>query len=228
MNEERMESTENGGAISSQRPKVVSAYSGYTPPFDVVPIVERMIESVPARYLVGLSEVVLTNSSGLSRKLRRAVTKARKRKYRILECRGLYHQAWHGKPAWIEMFVDNALKGWEKGLWLKVPFIREGRLSEVLFHEVGHHIHFTTRPEYREKEDVADVWKVRLERNYTRRRFRLLRAFVRLFQLLFGKLFERVHSKLMQGQLNKGWISRAEFDERVKLKKARDQKAPLA
>jgi hypothetical protein len=219
MNVVTLKAPANEIASPPQRPKVITAFSGYTPPFDAVPIIEKMLDSVPPKYLAGLSEVVLTNTSGLSRKMRRAVTKARSRKFRIAECRGLYHQAWHGKPAWIEIFVDNTLKHWEKGLWLKIPFIREGRLSEVLFHEVGHHIHFTARPEYREKEDVADVWMVRLERNYTRRRFPLLRAFVRLFQLLFGGLFKRMHSKLMQGQLRKGWISRAEFDERIKIGK---------
>ena len=131
MNDATLVTSADAAASSSQRPRVVTAFSGYAPPFDVVPIVEKMLESVPPKYLVGLSEVVLTNTSGLPRKLRRSVTKARKRKYRIVECRGLYHQAWHGKPAWIEIFVDNTLKHWEKGLWLKVPFIREGRLSEV-------------------------------------------------------------------------------------------------
>lgn len=156
----------------TQSPRVIADFSGYTPPFDPVPIIERMLASVPTKYLVGLKEVVLTNASDLTRKRRRAVTKSRKRKVRIVEARGLYHQAWQGKQAWIEIFVDNSLRGWEQGFWLKIPVIREGRLSEVLFHEIGHHIHFTACPEHREKEDVADVWKVRLEHNYSRRRFK--------------------------------------------------------
>ncbi len=45
----------------------------------------------------------------------------------------------------------------ETGWWLRIPLIREGKIADVLFHEIGHHIHFTCRPEYREKEDVADV-----------------------------------------------------------------------
>lgn len=126
MNDVRLETTENVVSVSPQHPTVITNFSGYTPPFDVVPIVERMVASVPSKYLIGLSQIVLTNSSGLSRKLRRSVTKARKRKVKIVEAGGLYHAAWHGNRAWIEIFVDNTLKGWEKGLWLKIPFFREG------------------------------------------------------------------------------------------------------
>jgi hypothetical protein len=102
----------------------VAHFDGYKPSFDPVPIIERVLKSVPPKYLVGLSEVVLTNSSGLSREMRRSVTKSRGRKVRVVEARGLYRQAWQGKPAWIQIFVDNALKGWEKRWWLKISFVR--------------------------------------------------------------------------------------------------------
>src|ERR1035438_8091554 len=115
MNDETLETTESAVATSSRRPAVITNFSCYTPPFDVVPIVERMLASVQPRYLIGLKEVVLTNSTGLSRKLRRSVTKSRKRKVRIAAARGLYHQAWKGKQAWIEIFVDNTLSFYDKG-----------------------------------------------------------------------------------------------------------------
>jgi hypothetical protein len=38
--------------------------------------------------------------------------------------------------------------------------------SDVLYHEIGHHIHATRRPEHREKEDVAEKWKARLESKF--------------------------------------------------------------
>ncbi|MGA8088207.1 MAG: hypothetical protein WCA10_12930 [Terracidiphilus sp.] len=155
-------------SASPQRPTIVEAYTEYIPPFDVRSVVERMLVSVPQQYLIGLSEIVLTSSSALPRRRRRGVTKSRTRKVRIVEARGLYHPAWNGSQPWIEIFVDNALRGWEKGWWLKLCFIRQGRIGNVLFHEIGHYIHYTVRPEYREKEDVADVWKVKLDRNYRR------------------------------------------------------------
>jgi hypothetical protein len=197
-------------------PTVQASFSGYEPPFDAVPIVQRMLNSVPEKYLVGLREVVLTNASGLPRKLRRSVTKSRRRKVRFDQAAGLYHPAFNGRPAWIEIFVDNTLQGWERGWWLKIPFIREGRLADVLFHEIGHHIHFTCRPEYREKEDVADVWLVRLRRNYTQQRFRWTARFFRFIRSLLGRpFFDQQRGKLMLRMLQKRWISRAEYDEQV-------------
>jgi hypothetical protein len=196
-------------------PTVRISFSGYEPPFDALPIIRRMLDSVPQKYLAGLREVVLTNASGFPRKLRRSVTKSRRRKVRFDEAAGLYHPAFNGRPAWIEIFVDNTLRGWERGWWLRIPLIREGKLADVLFHEIGHHIHFTCRPEYREKEDVADVWQVRLGRDYSRKRFRLMTGFVRFIRFLLGQFFDRQRGKLMLRMFQKGMISRAEYEEHV-------------
>ena len=157
------------------------------------------------------AEVVLTNSSDLPRNRRRGVTRSRGRKVRIITARGLYHQEWQGRPAWIEIFVDNALKGWERGLWLRIPLVREGRIGDVLFHEIGHHIHFAIRPEFREKEDVADVWMVRLSTKYLQKRFPLLRWSLQLFRPWMLGLRNRV----MKRALKTGMISRAEYKEAV-------------
>lgn len=169
-------------------PEVVAHFSGYKPPFDPVPLIERMLASVPQKYLVGLSEVVLTNSSGLSREMRRSVTKSRGRKVRVAEARGLYRQAWNGKSAWIQIFVDNTLSGWEKGWWLKLSLQREVLLASVFFHEVGHHIHYTTRPEFRDKEDVADSWMRKLRKNYLRRRYAWLIPFIPFLRMIGERL----------------------------------------
>ncbi len=166
MNDSPKAIKENAVEASPKLPQVITNFSGYLPPFDPVPIIERMLASVPPKYLVGLKEVVLTNSGGMSRKLRRSVTKARKRKVRVVETRGLYHPAWRSGRAWIEIFVDNTLKPWGRAWWLRLPYSREMMLGGVLFHEIGHHIHFATRPEYREKEDVADDWMRKLRRSY--------------------------------------------------------------
>jgi len=204
--------TGKSDSVSAQRPEVIVSYREYTPPFHVVPIVERMLASVPPKYLIGLMEVVLTNTSDLSRKRRRSVTKARKHKVRIVEARGLYHPAWNGNRAWIEIFVDNTLKNWEKGWWLSFRFYRETLLGDVLFHEIGHHIHATIKPEFREGEDVADGWKLRLVRQYNRFRHPWLFAFLFPFQPLINMLC-RVISKY---QFKRGWISRGEFEEDFK------------
>jgi hypothetical protein len=200
-------------------PTVQTFFSDYEPPFDAAPIVRRMLDSVPKKYLIGLQEVVLTNSSGLSRKRRETVLKSRRRKVRLDKTAGLYHAAFNGKPAWIEIFVDNTLRGWERSWWLRIPLIREGKIADILFHEIGHHIHFTCRPEYREKEDVADVWKVRLQDNYNRQRFRWMKRFGRLIRSVLGPSFDRQRKKIMLQALQEGWMSRAEFEEQVSKRK---------
>ena len=131
---------------------------------------------------------------------------------KIAPALGLYHQEWKGERAWIEIFVDNTLRNWEAHWVLKLNFLREALIGDVLFHEVGHHIHFTSRPEYREREDVADVWKVRLKQNYTRRRHRLLQVVMYPFRHLIRFLTRGVGER----GLKAGWISRAEFDEENK------------
>jgi hypothetical protein len=200
----------------SRSPKVIVSFSGYKPPFDPEPIVRRMLDSVPKHYLAGLGEVVLSNA-----------VKSRKRRVGLSTAIGLYHPASRGNSAWIEIFVDNALRGWEEGWWLRVALVREGRLSDVLFHEIGHHIHRTVRPERREKEDVADVWKVRLQRNYNRQRFRWMGAIARVIQPVFGTAFlERQRQGLELRSLNRGDISRAEYLERVAKKTPRKLDIP--
>jgi hypothetical protein len=199
---------------ASPLPKVIEAYSGYAPPFDVTRSVEQMIASVPSKYLVGLSEIILTNIGGLSRKMRKAATKSRGKKVKIARARGRYHPDWNNQPAWIEIFVDNTLRNWERGWWLKIRYLRESLIGDVLFHEIGHHIHFAVRPEYREREDVADVWKARLSRNYSRRAYRLLRALAKAFHFVSGPFLDFIVRRSLEVELKRGMISRAEYDER--------------
>jgi hypothetical protein len=161
------ESVSEPSKLAATRPRVVASFSDYSPPFDVSSLVERMLGFVPPRYLLGLREVVLTNKIGLSRARRRSVTKSRGKKVKILQARGLYNPAWKGEQAWIEIFVDSTFASYEKGWWrwlMLSGYFRESELGGVLFHEIGHHIDATLRPEFREKEDIADDWSVRLER----------------------------------------------------------------
>jgi hypothetical protein len=198
-------------------PSVTAAFSGYEPPSNVVVMAQRIVDSVPEKYLQGLTEIVLTNAGALSRNRRRSVSKSRGRKVRIKEARGLYHPASQQRGAWIEIFVDNTLNRWEGGWLQRTNWFREVELSGVLFHEIGHHIHFTTRPEYREKEDVADAWKVRLERNYIRQRYGWLRPLIRFFHV--GGLVRRWNAKVSAEMVTKGHISRAEHEEAVRGRK---------
>jgi len=44
-------------------------------------------------------------------------------------------------------------------------------VADVLFHEVGHHIHNVHQPVYQGKENVADYWAKKLSRAFGRRRY---------------------------------------------------------
>jgi hypothetical protein len=180
---------------SFSRPKVVTDFTaGYLPPFDVAAKIEKMLDPIPLKYLNGLSEIVLTNTAGLSRKLRRSMTKSRKRKVIATEAAGLYYQEWKGRPAWIKIYVDNTLRNWESGIWLKLGFFREMLLGDVLFHEIGHHIHKTVRPEFREREDVADDWKTKLRRLQFAAQHPLQRAVFGVFMPLIRMYSRRFDS----------------------------------
>jgi len=173
----------DGGPLT--RPKLVTYFHEYTPPFDVRPLLLRMLRSLPPEYLVGLDSIVLTSTDTFSRKRRRSKTRSRGRTVKVVKTLGLYHRGQEGKNAWIEIFVDRIFDGWERGFWLKLPLARDFLLAPVLFHEIGHHIHTTIRPEFREREDVADRWQVKLETiYYTKERpsIRLLSMFARPFR----------------------------------------------
>lgn len=205
--------------ITSAMPEVIVSFSGYKPPFNPEPMVKRMLDSVPRKYLVGLKCVVLTNTSGLSRRRRKASFNSRKRKYKLDQVRGLYHPAYRRNPAWIEIFVDKSLRSCERGWWRIIPYLGDQLLSEVLFHEIGHHIHYTVRPEYREKEDVADIWKVRLFVEYDKQRFRWIRTLrwiIRPVYQVFRRPLDRLWEKFMAQQFKDGHISRAEYMEEIK------------
>jgi len=83
----------------------------------------------------------------------------------------MYHAYERNEQAWIELFVDEILRVWQKGLWLKVPPWRDILVSDALYHEIGHPIHSTRRPEFREHETVADEWRDRLPGRHIKGRY---------------------------------------------------------
>lgn len=171
-----------------------------------------MLDSIPARYLDGLSVVVLTNSEALSQNRLRHKTKSRGRKASMSRVSGLYHAARYRQPAWIEIFVDRIFKD-EKWFWERLRFMRESALSDVVFHEIGHHIHYAVRPERRKKEDVADVWRARLGRSYFQKRFPLICGLARIVERLTGGWLHGLYARKMKEALGKGQVARAEYQE---------------
>jgi hypothetical protein len=149
-------------------------YGRYQPRVNATKIVEQLLDTVPPEYLRGLGSIVLSSQTALSRAQRRKKTWSRGKKIAMLQARGYYQPAWRGQPAYIELFVDKICRGLPGRLaWSGL--IQDFTFGEVLFHEIGHHIHFTARPEFKKKEDVADHWgKTLLGKSLRKRHWYLL------------------------------------------------------
>jgi hypothetical protein len=166
--------------------KIVRAYQSFVPPLAVEPIVERLLCGIPPGYLTGLHQVVLRESAGLGRRERRRKTRSRGRQVAIPECDGLYYQEEPGRPARIELFVDNVLDRSPRWL-MRIPFLQDMVLARPLFHELGHHIDRRIAPRHGDIERTAEEWRLQLSRLYVRKRYWYLRPvawpLARLFRL---------------------------------------------
>jgi hypothetical protein len=152
-------------------PEIEERYANYRAPFDVKQIVENLIAPVSDKYLHGLRKVLLVDSGSLSRKDRVGRVWSRKRKYDKSRILGRYH--YNNGASWIEIRVDRTIESRKgsSGGWLWIPAARHLCIGQVFYHELGHHIHRVIRPEFREKEDVADNWATKLSVNFARKRY---------------------------------------------------------
>jgi len=148
---------------------IISAYKCFKPPFDIEATLRGALRVVPAKYVVGLDRVVLADATGLPRGRRRAKTYSRKRTVRIPEALGLYHQATRDRRAYIEIFVDNQVASGE-GFGRLLHELDALMLASTLFHEIGHHIHFTKHPEQGEPERIAEKYQFQFTKRYSWRR----------------------------------------------------------
>jgi hypothetical protein len=156
--------------VDDSQIRIVESYQDYQPPFDAANVVRRLLRTVPQKYLRGLDCVVLMNEASLPRKDRVGKVWSRKRKLDKSRIAGRYHPEWRGSRPWIEIRVDKTLTAYPRVLlWL--PPGRELCLGSVLYHELGHHVHYFIRPEYKEKEDVADSWGIQLMTNFLRTKY---------------------------------------------------------
>jgi hypothetical protein len=159
---------------NSQKIEIQEDYRDFVAPFWVSKALCRLLDGIPEKYLYGLKTILLTNSLGLNRSQRRKKTKFKKHKVSNHACLGLYQQEWQGQPAKIELFTDNILSSFP-ALIQRIPFFQDLIMGDVLYHEVGHHIHKSSEPEYREREDVADFWRKKLIGIYFRKQYWYLR-----------------------------------------------------
>ena len=180
-------------------PRVIEAFQGYSPSFHVDCLIHEMLREVPSRLLWGLHSVVLTNAAALSRKERKRKGLGHPR-MALEKALAYYSQAWMGEPARIVILLDNIENQWS-GLWWRFEFIRSWALSEIFLHEMGHHIHRVHRPEFADKENVAEEWSLKLSGRFLRNRYWYLKAVLTPVALIVGlgqemtKLLRRIWRK---------------------------------
>lgn len=151
-------------------PNIVESYRDFDPPPDFCQTIETLLKYVPSKYLVGLETIVLTNREGLTRDQRRQKVWSRNRKIRLADALGSYTAASKSSQAAVWLYVDNICAA-ESSWWRKVPILRYMRPSDVLYHEIGHHIHKAHRPEHTEREDVAEDWGRKLWGRFMRKHY---------------------------------------------------------
>jgi hypothetical protein len=151
--------------------RIVESYRDYKPPFDASKVVRILLKTVPEKYLRGLDCVVLVNQAFLPRRNKGSRVRSRKDAFGKLQVLGRYHFASHGKPPWIEVFVDRIISDIHPRILIWIPPLRLICFAHVLYHEIGHHIHDFIRPEYAEKEGVAERWSTKLMESFLRKRY---------------------------------------------------------
>jgi hypothetical protein len=171
--------------LSTIEIRINEAYRDYTPPFNAAAVVSKLLRTVPVKYLQGLDCVVLTNDIALSRKDRVGRVWSRKRKYDKSRVLGRYRPRSRTCLPYIELRVDKLVAAFKAvPLPFRVPFMRDVIFGHVLFHEVGHHIHHTIRPEHNEKEDVADNWAGKLNANFIRKTYWYGPSVLRIYKFM--------------------------------------------
>ena len=176
---------------------IIEAYKDYNAPIDATATTQTLIDNIPQKFLAGLGHIVITNRSGLTRRELRKKIKSRKRKIRMDAVRGVYHGRTSKKPAWIEIYIDQ-IHVLDLKFCQMIPFFREHSFSEVLYHEIGHHIHTVIHPEYKDPEDVAEKWEAILWRYYIRKKYRYLVPFFRLlYKVSETATFQRFQTKML-------------------------------
>lgn len=160
----------------SSKVKIVAQYHNYSPPVDVYRSVRLLLKYVPAEHLARLRLIVLTNSEEVGTQIRGKIFSDKDR-VRPADCAGLYSE---GR---VLLLVDRILAPYPEALLLVPPF-KTFVIAEVLYHEIGHHIHRLQQPGYRtDKETVADEWREKLLHKFLTQRYWYL---AKLIQIVIG------------------------------------------
>ena len=168
--------------------KVEEQYLDYTPPVRLHRSLRLLLRYVPEEYLKGLYRITLTNSENL-RRIRGKIT-SEKQRFRPADCQGLYHKG-H-----IFLVTDQIFSQYPELFLLVSPF-KTFVIGEVLYHEIGHHIHRLEEPGYRtDKEVVADEWRDKFLHLFLRQRYWYLAWTVSVLRPLFRPIAARLRDRI--------------------------------
>ena len=170
---------------STRKVPVVEDYASYAPPAWVKPTIERLLGSLSDGHVGGLGAIVLSDAA---RATKRKMRTARRNRHGIFI--GRYHHARKQDRAWIEVVVDLALDR-VPSRYFDVQFVRDFALSIVLFHEIGHHLHYTIGSAQRGGESSAHDWEVRLALVHFRKHFRHQRSLREQIRWILGVIARR-------------------------------------
>lgn len=169
--------------------KIVEQYDNYRPPVRLYGTLEVLLRYVPEEHLEGLRTITLTNSDYMRKAMKGKYTQE-KRRFRAADCRGMYG----GREIWL--IVDQVC---DDELFMIIPPVRTFFLGEVLYHEIGHHIHAMQQPGFRkEKEEFADEWRDRLMETFLRQRYWYLRGILKLFAPLIRPLYRKLQRSVSE------------------------------
>jgi len=144
-----------------------------------------MLGSLSDGHINGLGAIVLGDAA---RATKRKMKTARRNRHRIFI--GRYHHAWKQDRAWVEIVVDLALDR-VPARYIDLQFVRDFALGTVLFHEIGHHLHYTIGSAGRGGESSADDWEVRLALIHFRKHCRNQRSLREQIRWILGLIARR-------------------------------------
>jgi integrase len=92
--------------------------------------------------------------------------------------------------ATVWLYVDNNAEA--QATWRNwVPLLRYMMPAEVLYHEIGHHIHAVHRPIHDGRETFAEDWSRKLWGRFCRKHYWYLFPFLYVFALLASPIVKR-------------------------------------
>ncbi len=108
----------------------------------------RLLKFIPSEHLVGLDRIVILDQTTSADRKKRPV-------------RGQYVPKRGREPAYIEIAVENVIKGMPS-VFVCLPFVTNFMLANVLYHEIGHHYAKSTHGITQQKqEQFANKYKVK-------------------------------------------------------------------